>query len=143
MVNTMSQVLVASQRVMKNAVAEKERRRAEGMLRVCGDLIDLDSSILLLKIHKHLKSILDAKASMVLIVDEVTNELICQTFDDVALDTPFTLPVCICIFFVILWKGWSYHKRQLSNSLVHNNLCRRTCNARQCVYSGRNFVNML
>ena len=51
----MSQVLVASQRVMKNAVAEKERRRAEGMLRVCGDLIDLDSSILLLKIHKHVR----------------------------------------------------------------------------------------
>jgi hypothetical protein len=91
-------VLVASQRVMKNAVAEKERRRAEGMLRVCGDLIDLDSSILLLKIHKHLKSILDAKASMVLIVDEVTNELICQTFDDVALDTPFTLPMAETLY---------------------------------------------
>jgi hypothetical protein len=71
-------VLVASQRVVKHAAAEKERRRAEGMLRVCGDLIDLDISILSLKIHKHLKSILDAKASMLLIVDEVTNEFICQ-----------------------------------------------------------------
>jgi cGMP-dependent 3',5'-cyclic phosphodiesterase len=86
-------VLVASQRVVKHAAAEKERRRAEGMLRVCGDLIDLDISILSLKIHKHLKSILDAKASMLLIVDEVTNEFICQTFDDVALDTPFSLPM--------------------------------------------------
>ena len=33
--------------------AERERRRAEGMLRVCGDLIDLDISVLSLKILKH------------------------------------------------------------------------------------------
>ena len=34
---------------------EKERRRAEGMLRVCGDLIDLDISLLSLKIIKHVR----------------------------------------------------------------------------------------
>lgn len=73
--------------------AERERRRAEGMLRVCGDLIDLDISVLSLKILKHLKSILDAKACMLLIVDEVTNDLVCQTFDEIALDTPFSLPM--------------------------------------------------
>lgn len=33
--------------------SEKERKRAEGMLQVCGDLIDLDTSILSLKILKH------------------------------------------------------------------------------------------
>jgi cGMP-dependent 3',5'-cyclic phosphodiesterase len=86
-------VLVASQRVMKHMIGERKRKRAEGMLRVCGELIDLDISILSLKILKHLKAILDAKACMLLIVDEATNDLVCQAFDDVALDTPFSLPI--------------------------------------------------
>ena len=46
---------MASQRVMKHMAAERERKRAEGMLRVCGDLIDLDISILSLKILKHVR----------------------------------------------------------------------------------------
>ena len=44
---------MASQRVMKYMAGERERRRAEGMLQVCGDLIDLDISLLSLKIVKH------------------------------------------------------------------------------------------
>ena len=54
------QVLVASQRVMKCMAGERERRRAEGMLKVCGDLIDLDISILSLKIVKHVRTCLFA-----------------------------------------------------------------------------------
>ena len=54
------QVLVASQRVMKYMAGERERRRAEGMLKVCGDLIDLDISILSLKIGKHVRTCLFA-----------------------------------------------------------------------------------
>ena len=40
-----------------------------------------------------------------------------QTFDDVALRIPHSPSQYL---FLFLWKGWSYHKRQLSNSLVHN-----------------------
>ena len=50
------QVLVASLRVIKHMSAEKERRRAEEMLKVCGDLIDLDISILSIKINKHVRN---------------------------------------------------------------------------------------
>ena len=47
---------MASQRVMKHMTGERERKRAEGMLRVCGELIDLDISILSLKILKHVST---------------------------------------------------------------------------------------
>ena len=67
--------------------------------------------------YLQLKSILDAKVCLLLIVEEVTHELVCQvriiviesfhlvcfdsliislqTFDDVALDTPLSLPVSV------------------------------------------------
>lgn len=46
-------VLVAASRVLKHVAAERERTRAESMLHVCGDLIDLDTVTLSVKILKH------------------------------------------------------------------------------------------
>ncbi len=46
-------VLVAASRVLKNTAAEKGKKRAESMLHVCGDLIDLDTACLTIKILKH------------------------------------------------------------------------------------------
>ncbi len=37
-------------------VAERERSRAESMLRVCGNLIDLDTATLTVKILKHVST---------------------------------------------------------------------------------------
>ena len=50
-------ILVAASRVLKHMVAERERNRAESMLEVCGALIDLDTSILSLKIVKHVSHV--------------------------------------------------------------------------------------
>ena len=50
-------ILVAASRVLKHMVAEKERNRAESMLEVCGALIDLDTSILSLKIVKYVSHV--------------------------------------------------------------------------------------
>ena len=50
-------ILVAASRVLKHMLAERERVRAEGMLEVCGALIDLDTSILSLKIIKHVSNL--------------------------------------------------------------------------------------
>ena len=49
-------ILVAASRVLKHMLAERERVRAERMLEVCGALIDLDTSILSLKIIKHVSN---------------------------------------------------------------------------------------
>ena len=49
-------ILVAASRVLKHMLAERERVRAECMLEVCGALIDLDTSILSLKIVKHVSN---------------------------------------------------------------------------------------
>ena len=46
-------VLVAASRVLKHVAAERERTRAESMLHVCGDLVDLDTVTLSVKILKH------------------------------------------------------------------------------------------
>ena len=51
-------ILVAASRVIKHMAAERERNRAESMLEVCGALIDLDTSILSLKIVKHVSQII-------------------------------------------------------------------------------------
>lgn len=50
-------ILVAASRVLKHMVAERERNRAKSMLEVCGALIDLDTSILSLKIVKHVSHV--------------------------------------------------------------------------------------
>ena len=47
---------MAASRVLKHMLAERERVRAERMLEVCGALIDLDTSILSLKIIKHVSN---------------------------------------------------------------------------------------
>ena len=46
-------VLVAASRVLKHTAAEKGKSRAESMLHVCGDLIDLDTACLTVKILRH------------------------------------------------------------------------------------------
>ena len=46
-------MLVAASRVLKHMMAERDRMRAESMLQVCGDLIDLDSTSLAIRILKH------------------------------------------------------------------------------------------
>ena len=46
-------VHVAAVRVQKHMATERERRRAESMLRVCSDLIDMDTTSLAIKILKH------------------------------------------------------------------------------------------
>ena len=46
-------VLVAASRVLKHTAAEKGKTRAESMLHVCGDLIDLDTASLTVKILRH------------------------------------------------------------------------------------------
>ncbi len=50
------QVLVAASRVLKHMKTERERGRAESMLRVCGDLSDLDTATLTVKILKHVST---------------------------------------------------------------------------------------
>jgi len=49
-------VLVAASRVLQHTAAEKSKSRAEGMLHVCGDLIDLDTACLTVKILKHVSN---------------------------------------------------------------------------------------
>ena len=51
---------------MKHTAGERERKRAEGMLRICGDLIDLDTSILTIKIHKHVSDHFSLLAELLL-----------------------------------------------------------------------------
>ncbi len=46
-------VHVAAIRVLKHMSIERDRRRAESMLRVCSDLIDMDTTSLAIKILKH------------------------------------------------------------------------------------------
>ena len=46
-------VLVAAARVLNCVTVERNRMRAEGMLDVCSDLIDLDTTSLSIKILKH------------------------------------------------------------------------------------------
>lgn len=53
-------VLVAAVRVLKQIKADKEKVRAESMLQVCSDLIDLDATCLALKILKHVRYYLEA-----------------------------------------------------------------------------------
>lgn len=86
-------VLVAASRVLKHVAAEKERSRAEDMLRVCGELIDLDIASLSVKILKHLKSILDAEMCLLFLIDDGTNELVLQVFDDLPLDKEIRIPI--------------------------------------------------
>ncbi len=52
-------MLVAASRVLKNTAAEKGKKRAESMLHVCGDLIDLDTACLTIKILKHVSRSVD------------------------------------------------------------------------------------
>jgi len=86
-------VLVAASRVLKHMVAERDRIRAEDMLRVCGDLIDLDTASLTIKILKHLKFIMEAEMCLLFIIDDATSELVCQVFDENSLDTEIRKPV--------------------------------------------------
>jgi len=74
-------------------VAERDRIRAEDMLRVCGDLIDLDTASLTIKILKHLKFIMEAEMCLLFIIDDATSELVCQVFDENSLDTEIRKPV--------------------------------------------------
>ena len=46
-------VLVAASRVLNSIITERNRERAEDMLDVCSDLIDLDITSLSIKILKH------------------------------------------------------------------------------------------
>ena len=55
-------ILVAASRVLKHVAAERERSRAEGMLHVCGDLIDLDTACLTVKILKHVSGCVHTEA---------------------------------------------------------------------------------
>ncbi|XP_064404655.1 cGMP-dependent 3',5'-cyclic phosphodiesterase-like isoform X2 [Halichondria panicea] len=86
-------VLVAASRVLKHTAAEKGKRRAESMLDVCGDLIDLDTACLTIKILKHLKQILEVKMCYMFILDDSTQELVCQVFNEVPVDNEIRLPI--------------------------------------------------
>lgn len=48
-------VLVAASRVLRHMTIERDRARAEGMLTVCSDLIELDTACLSIKILKHVR----------------------------------------------------------------------------------------
>lgn len=50
-------VLVAASRVLKQIIHVKDWARAEKMLTVCGDLIDLDTTSLAVKILNHVSLI--------------------------------------------------------------------------------------
>ncbi len=63
-------MLVAASRVLKHTAAEKGKRRAESMLDVCGDLIDLDTACLTIKILKHVSR---------LILEQELNTYVCHS----------------------------------------------------------------
>ncbi|XP_019855662.1 PREDICTED: cGMP-dependent 3',5'-cyclic phosphodiesterase-like isoform X2 [Amphimedon queenslandica] len=91
-------VQVAAGRILESIKAEREKKRMEEMLKLSGSLIDVDVPMLLLKLHSHIKEIIGCKRCVVFILDEETDELVCEVFDDVALDSEIRIPIPDCIY---------------------------------------------
>jgi cGMP-dependent 3',5'-cyclic phosphodiesterase len=98
-------VQVAADRIIRLEKKNENQERMQGMLKVCGSLIDLDVSLLLLKIQTHIKQQLSCDSSVIMTIDESDDELVCMAFDESPLDEEIRLPISDCIYGSCILSG--------------------------------------
>jgi hypothetical protein len=86
-------VVAAAVRVFRFTALSAERDSLNGMLKMCSELIDQNTSLLTKKILGHLKRETGCTSCTLLVVDDQTAELYCQVFNVEELERELRFPV--------------------------------------------------